>query len=80
MTLPLVPGVAGVRGRRPLAGVLFCVLLLVASLGSLASAWAQEPAPNPAQPASADPYTATVKVDATAANVVKAREEARLGG
>ncbi|HVC52379.1 MAG TPA: DUF2066 domain-containing protein [Stellaceae bacterium] len=74
MTLPLVPGVAGARGRRPLAGALFCVLLLVGCFGS---ARAQEPTPNPA---SADPYTATVKVDATAENVVKAREEARLGG
>jgi Uncharacterized protein conserved in bacteria (DUF2066) len=77
MTLPLVPGVAGARGRRPLAGALFCLLLLVGCLGS---ARAQEPTPNPAQPASADPYSATVKVDATAENVVKAREQARLGG
>ncbi len=67
MTLPLVSAAAGKRGRRCLAGAVICVLLVA---GWVAAARAQN----------ADPYSATVKVDATAANVVKAREQARLDG
>jgi hypothetical protein len=70
MTLPLVPRGAG--ARRPLAGALLAVLLLLC-----ARAPAQTPTP---APASDDPYTTTVTVDATADNVVHARDKARLDG
>ncbi len=70
MTLPLVPRGAG--ARRPLAGALLVVLLLLCG-----RAPAQTPAPTPA---SDDPYTTTVTVDATADNVVHARDKARLDG
>jgi len=69
MTLPLVPAVAAVR--RPLAGALLAVLLLLVCTGA--------PAQTPA-PAGDDPYTTTVTFDATADNVVHARDKARLDG
>ncbi len=68
MTLPLVPQGAG--ARRPLAGALLVVLLLLC---------ARAPAQTPT-PAGDDPYTTTVTVDATADNVVHAREKARVDG
>jgi hypothetical protein len=69
MTLPVVP--AGAGARRALAGALLAVLLLVC-----ARAVAQTPAPSVGD----DPYTTTVTVDATADNVVHARDKARLDG
>lgn len=69
MTLPLAS--AGGGTRRPLAGALLGLLLLLVA----GSARAQAPAP-----ASDDPYTTTVTVDATADNVVHARDKARLDG
>jgi hypothetical protein len=70
MTLPLVP--AGAGARRPLAGALLAVLLLLFGAGASAQT-------TPA-PAGNDPYTTTVTVDATADNVVHARDKARLDG
>jgi hypothetical protein len=67
MILPLASGAAGDPGRRRLVGALLGVLWLV---GCITAAQAQ----------SDDPYTATVKVDATSDTVVKAREQARLDG
>jgi hypothetical protein len=67
MILPLASGAAGDPGRRRLVGALLCVLWLV---GCVTAAQAQGD----------DPYTATVKVDATSDTVVKAREQARLDG
>jgi hypothetical protein len=68
MTLPVVR--AGAGARRALAGALLAVLLLVC---------VQAPAQTPA-PTGDDPYTTTVTVDATADNVVHARDKARLDG
>lgn len=73
MTLPLASAGAGVR--RPLAGALLVGLLLLVC----ARAPAQTPASTP-NPAGDDPYTTTVTVDATADNVVHARDKARLDG
>lgn len=70
MTLPLVP--AGAGARRLLAGALLAVLLLLVG--------AEAPAQTTPAPANADPYTTTVTVDATADNVVHARDKARLDG
>ena len=67
MILPLASGAAGDPGRRRSVGALLCVLWLV---GCVTAAEAQGD----------DPYTATVKVDATSDTVVKAREQARLDG
>jgi hypothetical protein len=68
MSLPPAPSVAEARIGRLVAGAL--MLLLLALLHAA-------PARADAQP---DPYTATVKVDATAANAVDARRMARLNG
>ncbi|HEY1794954.1 MAG TPA: DUF2066 domain-containing protein [Stellaceae bacterium] len=70
MTLPPGPVVAG--ARRPLAGALLVVLLLLCG-----RVLAQAPAP---AAAGNDPYTTTVTVDATADNVVHARDKARTDG
>lgn len=79
MTLPLVPGVTRVRGWRASAGGLLCVLFLAGCFG-IARAQTPAPAVPPGPAPGADPYTVTVKVDATAENVVKARQQARLDG
>ena len=69
MSLPLGPRVSGSRtGRRRAASVLLGLLLLVGSAG-LGRAQQAE-----------DPYTATVKVDATADSAANAREAARVDG
>jgi hypothetical protein len=68
MSLPLKPAVAGTRSGRCIAGAV--LLLLVALV---------QPAPAAADDQS-DPYTVTVKVDATADNAVDARRLARLDG
>jgi hypothetical protein len=68
MTLPLVPAILRVRAGRHLGAAAALVLvLLIATF------------PTHAQQA-ADPYSATVSVDATAADVAKARQLARLDG
>jgi hypothetical protein len=69
MTLPPGPLVAG--ARRSLAGALLAVLLLLC---------ARAPAQTTPTPPGADPYTTTVTVDATADNVVHARDKARTDG
>jgi hypothetical protein len=68
MTLPLVSAVAGGRAGRRTAGA--GLLLLIVTLG-LGAAWADE---------QADPYSATVKVDATADSAAAARTLARTDG
>jgi hypothetical protein len=68
MTLPLAPVRAGKRCGRRGAGVLAIALLVLLRVG-----------PAHAQPA-ADPYSATVKLDATADNAVDARRQARREG
>lgn len=65
MTLPLACGV-GMRGTRRPAAVLALVVAVLAAA--------------PARAQTADPYSETVRVDATAATVVKARDKARLDG
>ena len=72
MTLPVAPAADGGghrrwRGRHVLAAAF---LLLVLALG----------APGPARAADDDPYSATIKVDATADSASKAREAARIDG
>jgi len=69
MTLPLVPQGAG--ARRPLAGALLVMVFLFCVLA---------PALAAPTPADSDPYSTTVTVDATADNVVHARDKARLDG
>ena len=73
MTLPLMPAAAGRRSGRRFAGVrlAWAALLTALALGALSV---------PGRAQDADPYSATVTVDATAATVVKAREMARLDG
>lgn len=68
MTLPLMPAAAGSRSawRRGCAALVLAVAVLVAGPAVVA----QEP----------DPFSATVKVDATADNAAKARETARIDG
>ena len=69
MTLPLMAASAGNRSGRRIAGAAsFPVLVLVQAAGGAARA--QE----------ADPFSATVKVDARADTAVKARETARVDG
>ena len=68
MTLPLMPASAGSRSGWRFA-VLAPLFLLVLQVGGM-SVRAQE----------ADPFSATIKVDATADTVVKAREMARIDG
>jgi hypothetical protein len=74
-TLPLASGRAGKRLGRPWTGFFLVVLsLIVLPL----VAWS---APMPVGiPVGTDPYSATVTVDATAANAVAARRLARLAG
>jgi hypothetical protein len=66
MIRPLLPGGPALRGVRRAAGA---ALLLLALTAPLRVAVADD-----------DPYTATVTVDATADDVAKAREMARLDG
>lgn len=69
MILPLVSAIAGGRGGRRVAGAgLLLLLITAAGLG---------PARADDQP---DPYTATVKVDATADSAAAARTLARTDG
>lgn len=68
MTLPWVSAIAGNRAGRRAAGAGLLLLMLLIGLG-------------PAQADTADdPYSATVKVDATADNAAAARTVARLDG
>ena len=64
---------------RPRRRGLAAVALLLLVVAPLDQARAQAPAAPP-KPAQQDPYTATVTVDATADNVAKARDMARLDG
>jgi len=64
---------------RPRRRGLAAVALLLLVVAPLDQARAQAPAAPPT-PAQQDPYTATVTVDATADNVAKARDMARLDG
>jgi|SRR5579884_267026 len=68
MRLPLDSALAANRLRRRLGGAFWALLLLIAAV--------------PAVPAHGedDPYSATVRVDATAANVAQARDQARVDG
>jgi hypothetical protein len=68
MTLPLMPAAAGSGRRWRLAGAAF-LFLLAGHVGA---------APGRAQ--DADPFSATVKVDASAETATKAREMARIDG
>ena len=68
MTLPRAFASIGKSIRQPVASLLLIALIVLLRAG-----------PAPAQ-ASADPYSATVKVDATADNPVDARRLARLDG
>jgi Uncharacterized protein conserved in bacteria (DUF2066) len=68
MTLRLVSAIAGDRTGRRAAGAGLLLLVLLIGLGP---AWADEPE---------DPYSATVKVDATADNAAAARTLARHDG
>jgi hypothetical protein len=68
MTLPRASASAGKRFGQALAGVLLIALLVLSRAG-----------PAQAQ-GDADPYSTTVKVDATAGNSVDARRLARLDG
>jgi hypothetical protein len=68
MTLPLVSAVAGGRAGRRAAGAGLLLLILVLGLGAAAA---------DDQP---DPYSATVKVDATADSAAAARTAARTDG
>ncbi len=70
MTLTLMSAAAGSRSGWRLAGA---VLLVLLALGGAST-------PGRTEDAGADPYTATVTVDATADTVVKARDMARLDG
>ena len=67
MTLPLVPALVGARIRRRLAGAVLVLLLLAAPRIS-------------ASVAEDDPFSATVRVDATAETVAAARDLARIDG
>ncbi len=69
MTLPLKAASAGSQRGRRIAGAAFLSMLL---LGQVAG--------EPARAQDADPFSATVKVDARADTVVKARETARVEG
>ncbi|HEX3863520.1 MAG TPA: DUF2066 domain-containing protein [Stellaceae bacterium] len=73
MTLPLVPACAGTRIGRRLANAAWSMPLLVVMALLLCIA------PS-ARADDADPFAATVVVDATADNVAKARETARTDG
>lgn len=69
MSLPLMPAPAGDRAGRRIAGAAL-LLLLMALVHPPAAVADTRP----------DPYSITVKVDATADNVVDARRKARLDG
>jgi hypothetical protein len=73
MTLPLVPARATGRAARRAAGLLLLIVTLAlgAAWAGLAAAWADD------QP---DPYSAMVKVDATADSAAAARTAARTDG
>jgi hypothetical protein len=73
MTSPLVSAIAGGRvGRRAAgAGLLLLVVVLGFAPAGFRFAWADEPT---------DPYSATVKVDATADSAAAARTIARTDG
>ena len=73
MTLPLMPAAAGRRSGRRFAGLrlVWAALAAALALGAISV---------PGRAQDADPYSATVTVDATAATVIKARETARLDG
>lgn len=68
MTLPLMPASSGSRGGCRVAGAVLLLLLLSQVAGLPVRA--QEP----------DAFSATVKVDATADTVARARENARIDG
>ncbi len=68
MTLPWVSAIAGNRAGRRAAGAGLLLLMLLIGLGSAQADTAD------------DPYSATVKVDATADNAAAARTVARLDG
>jgi Uncharacterized protein conserved in bacteria (DUF2066) len=68
MSLPRMPAWAGRRRGGRLAGAALLVVLALAAVCP------------PGRADDADPFTATVAVDATADSVVKARETARLDG
>jgi hypothetical protein len=69
MILPLMAASAGSRSGRRIAGaMLLLLLLLVQAIGG------------PARAQQADPFSATVKVDARADTAVKARDAARIDG
>lgn len=68
MTLPPTPAGRRQRGGRRFAGALLLVLLAATTLSL------------PGRAQDADPFTATVSVDATADNVIKARDAARIDG
>jgi hypothetical protein len=68
MSLPLMPASAGSRGRSRSAGAAFLLLLVLLAGGA------------PVRAQEGDPFSATVKVDATADTVAKAREMARIDG
>ncbi|HEX2151193.1 MAG TPA: DUF2066 domain-containing protein [Stellaceae bacterium] len=69
MTLPLIAASAGRRSERRIAGAAFLFLLLLV-----------QAAGEPAGAQGADPFSATVKVDARADTAAKAREAARIEG
>jgi hypothetical protein len=69
MTLPLMAASAGSRSGRRIAGAAFLSMLLLAQMAG-----------EPARAQEADPFSATVKVDARADTSVKARETARVEG
>jgi hypothetical protein len=69
MTLPLIAASAGRRSERRIAGAAFLFLLLLVQAAS-----------EPAGAQGADPFSATVKVDARADTAAKARETARIEG
>lgn len=65
-----VPGRRGSGSRSAVRAASVAIVMIVALCGAVPAGRAQE----------ADPFTVTVKVDATADNVIKAREAARLDG
>jgi len=73
MTLPRMPAAAGGLSRRRFAHLraAWAALLVVLALGIMSM---------PGRAQDADPFSATVTVDATADTVVKARDAARIDG
>jgi len=68
MTLPPMPASAGSRSGSRFASVAFLFLFVLQAAGL------------PVRAQEADPFSATVKIDATADTVAKAREMARIDG